>query len=261
MSEIDVEEIVAGLRQQVAERRLAGDYPVGLEQQLESEFQGMMRAIDRNEIGTETLGALVQSVIAAAHEMRIDAATDSRVPGGSTAHHAAGRVVNRHITPLAESVRDLGVSVADALGEVRWLVQAQSAADERQLLDVLSGVMDRLAVIDHLVEPTTDLERRVTQLESDRHHQQPCDRLDDIPSHVATPARRSMSHAGFPSVPGRRTSSSRSSTVPCCAGLDWRLDPTGNFCALYDTSSFTPRLPFGTSSSTEHSADAAATPI
>jgi ubiquinone biosynthesis protein UbiJ len=77
-------------------------------------------------------------------------------------------VVSRHITPLAESVRDLGVSVAEALTEIRRLLQAQSAADERQLLDVLSGVMDRLAVIDHLVELTTNLEQRVAQLESDR---------------------------------------------------------------------------------------------
>ncbi len=171
MPDVDVDEIVATLRERIADRRAAGDYPIGLEQQLESEFQGMLRAIDRHEIDTEKLGALVQSVIVAAHEMRLDAATDSRVPGGSTAHYATARVVSRHITPLAESVRDLGVSVAEALDEVRRLVQAQSAADERQLLDVLAGVMDRLAVIDHLVELTTDLERRVTQLESDRREQ------------------------------------------------------------------------------------------
>ena len=171
MPDVDVDEVVAAINERIAARRAAGDYPIGLEQQLESEFQGMMRAIDRHEIDTETLRSLVQSVIVAAHEMRLETATDSRLPGGAAAHQAAGRIVSRHITPLAESVRDLGVSVASALDEVRRLVQAQSAADERQLLDVLSGVMDRLAVIDHLVELTTDLERRVAQLESDRRGQ------------------------------------------------------------------------------------------
>ena len=171
MPDVDVDQIVATLKERIADRRAAGDYPIGLEQQLESEFQQMMRAIDRHEIETEKLGNLVQSVIVAAHDMRLEAATDSRVRGGSAAHHAAGRVVSRHITPLAESVRDLGVSVAEALDEVRRLLQAQSAADERQLLDVLSGVMDRLSVFDHLVEITTDIERRVTQLESDRREQ------------------------------------------------------------------------------------------
>lgn len=171
MPDVDVDEIVAALQQRITERRAAGDYPIGLEQQLEAEFHGMMRAIDRHEIDTVLLGRLIQSVVVAAHEMRLDAGTESRVPGGSTAHHAAGRIVSRHITPLAESVRDLGVSVAEVLAEVRRLFDAQSAADERQLLDVLSGVMDRLAVIDHLVELTTDLERRVTLLESDRSEQ------------------------------------------------------------------------------------------
>ena len=171
MPDVDVDEVVAALNQRISDRRAAGDYPIGMEQQLESEFQGMMRAIDRHEIDTEPLRTLVQAVVVAAHEMRLDTATDSRVPGGSASHHAAGRLVSRHITPLAESVRDLGVSVASALDEVRRLVQAQSAADERQLLDVISGVMDRLAVVDHLVELTTDLERRVTQLESDRREQ------------------------------------------------------------------------------------------
>lgn len=171
MPDVDVDQIVVTLKERVAARRAGGDYPIGLEQQLESEFQGMMRAIDRHEIDTEQLGTLVQSVIVAAHEMRLGAATDSRVPGGSTAHQAAGRMVSRHITPLAESVRDLGVSIAEALTEMRRLLQAQSAADERQLLDVLSGVMDRLAVIDHLIELTGDLERRVTQMESVSHNQ------------------------------------------------------------------------------------------
>jgi hypothetical protein len=171
MPDVDVDEVVAGINRRIDLRRAAGDYPIGMEQQLEFEFQGMMRAIDRHEIDTEALRALVQSVIVAAHDMRLDTATDSRIPGGAAAHQVAGRIVSRHITPLAESVRDLGVSVAMALDEVRRLVQAQSGADERQLLDVLSSVMDRLAVIDHLVELTTDLERRMTQLESDRRKQ------------------------------------------------------------------------------------------
>ena len=164
--DVDVEQIVATLKERVAERRAQGDYPIGLEQQLQFEFQGMMRAVDRHEIATGELETLVQLVIVAAHEMHLDAPSNSRVPGGSSVHQVAGRIVRRRITPLAESVRDLGVSVAEALTEVRRLLEAQSAADERQLLDVLSGVTDRLAVIDHLVELTTDLERRVAHLES-----------------------------------------------------------------------------------------------
>lgn len=168
MSGIEVETIVAGLRQRITERRLAGDYPLGLERQLESEFQGMMRAIDRHEIDTSHLHGLVDDVRTAAQDVRVVGGTDSRVPGGSAAHGAMGRVVQRHVQPVAESVRELGTSVADALVETRRLFQAQSAADERQLLDAIAGVLDRLAVLDHLVEITLDLEARVAHLESER---------------------------------------------------------------------------------------------
>ena len=168
MPDVDVDEIVAELRERIAVRRAAGEYPIGLEQQLESEFQWMMRAIDRHEIDTDRLGTMVDAVAAAANGMPVAAETTSRLPGGSAAHHVAGNVVRRHVNPLADSVRSLGESVADALEEIRRLFVAQSAADERQLHDVIAGVMDRLAVIDHLVELTTDLERRVAELESGR---------------------------------------------------------------------------------------------
>jgi ubiquinone biosynthesis protein UbiJ len=168
MSDVDIESVVAALQERVDARRLAGDYPIGMELQLESEFEGMMRAIDRHEIDTGALARLVQAVVVAAHDMKLDAEADSRVPGGSSVHLTIGRVVKRQINPLAESVRDLGMSVAEALGEMRRLFEAQSSADERQLLDAISGVLDRLAVIDHLVQITIDLEQRIVRLESER---------------------------------------------------------------------------------------------
>jgi ubiquinone biosynthesis protein UbiJ len=157
------------LRERVAARRRVGDYPIGLEQELESEFHGMLRAIDRHEVDTSRLAEITQSVTVAAHAMNLDPGTDSRIPGGSAAHQAMSRVVRRHTAPLAESVRDLGVTVAEALQEVVRLVAAQNTADERQLHDAVAGVLDRLAVIDHLTELTADLERRLDVLERERH--------------------------------------------------------------------------------------------
>jgi hypothetical protein len=165
MSEIDVDAIVEELRGRIAARRVAGDYPIGLEHELEAEFAGMLRGIDRHEVDTVRLQELVQSVRVAAHDMQLDPPTGSRVPGGSSAHVAMGRMVRRHTGPLAESVRDLGISVAEALDEVRRVVHAQNTADERQLHDAVAGVLDRLAVIDHLTELTADLERRIVALE------------------------------------------------------------------------------------------------
>ena len=168
MSDINIDEVVASLQRRIVERRLAGEYPVGLELQLESEFAGMLRSIDRHEIDTDQLAGLVQGVVVAAHDMHLDGSDESRLPGGSAAHRAVSRIVQRQTNPLAESIRDLGVSIADALWEVRRLMEAQRSADERQLLDAISGVLDRLAVLDHLVAIVSELEQRLILLESER---------------------------------------------------------------------------------------------
>jgi hypothetical protein len=165
LSHVDLQEILAQLNASIAARRLSGDYPEGLEQQLEAEFDAMMKAINRDEIDTEQLSALVDVVRTAVHGVGYEVGTGSRVPGGAILHKSAARVVQRQTGPLAESVRTLGLTVADALTETLHLLEAQRSADERQLLDVISGVLDRLAVLDHLVEIARDLESRVAVLE------------------------------------------------------------------------------------------------
>jgi hypothetical protein len=166
VANIDIETVVSELRERIAARRLAGDYPEGLEEELESEFRGMMRAVDRSEVDTSLLHDRVEEVNSASHRINSDVGLDSRVPGGSAAHAAIGRIVQRHTGPLAESVRGLGFATASALDESRRLFEAQNSADQRQLHDALAGVFDRLAVIDHLSEIVRDLEQRVAQLEN-----------------------------------------------------------------------------------------------
>jgi hypothetical protein len=166
VTSVDLEAILESLTARIAERRAAGDYPEGLEQQLESEFAGMLRAIERHEIDTDRLDELVVATGDSNREIHSEVATTSRVPGGALIHELTGRFVRRHTDNLAATVRTFGFTVQDALHETRRLFDAQRSADERQLLDALSGVLDRLAVLDHLVEIARDLESRVSALES-----------------------------------------------------------------------------------------------
>jgi hypothetical protein len=166
VSSVDLEAILESLTARIAERRAAGDYPEGLEQQLESEFTTMLRAIERHEIDTTRLEELVAEMGEATHGVHSQPASTSRIPGGALIHDLTGRVVQRHTDELAATVRTFGWTVHTALHETRRLFDAQRSADERQLLDVLSGVLDRLAVLDHLVEIARDLEARVGRLES-----------------------------------------------------------------------------------------------
>jgi hypothetical protein len=167
MSNVDLDVVLDELRAKITERRRLGQYPEGMEQQLESEFAHMMRAIHRDEVDTTRLNHLVEAVGHSVHAVdAVVPAPDSRYPGGSAVHSATARMVQRHTGQLASSVREFGGAVTSALDETRRLVEAQRSADERQLLDAISGVLDRLAVLDHLVEIARDLDDRMAAIEA-----------------------------------------------------------------------------------------------
>ena len=166
MDQIDIDQLISGLKQRVEERRQSGDYPLGLEEQLEAEFKIIMAAVRRDEIDTSELGRRVKSVEHANAAIHSSAESASRLPGGSLVHRVVGRMVRRHTSALEVSTRALGIEVARALHEVHHMIDVQREADERQLHDILGSVMDRLAVIDHLAASVVRLEARVQELET-----------------------------------------------------------------------------------------------
>lgn len=167
MEDVDIDELITSLQQRVAERRRAGDYPPGLEEQLEAEFDQIMKAVHRHELDTGELHRRLTVVAQAAANVTAEPPLDSRLPGGGTVHAAAARVVRRHTATLADTVRGLGNEVTNALLEVQRLFEAQRSADERQLDEVIASMLDRLAVLDHVADAVVLLEQRVAALEAD----------------------------------------------------------------------------------------------
>jgi hypothetical protein len=165
VEEPDIAALVAELQARVARRRADGDYPPGMEAQLEAEFERVVRGAIRDETDTAELGRLVAAVGLSAAGINAEPDLGSRVPGGALFHRSAARVVGRHTRHLAAGVRVLADDVAASLREVERVAAAQRSADERQLLDVLAAVLDRLAVLDHIGAALLDLERRVGIIE------------------------------------------------------------------------------------------------
>ncbi len=165
MDAVDIEQLVEQMQAEVAQRRANGSYPPGLEAQLEAEFETIMAAVHRGELNTSELGRRVKSVEHSLGALGGDISLSSKVPGGASVHRAAGRVVGRHTSPLADQVRNLGTDIARALHEVHHLIEVQKAADERQLNDVVAALFDRVAILDHVADAMVNLERRVAELE------------------------------------------------------------------------------------------------
>jgi len=163
--DIAVEEIVEKLRRQIAQRRSDGDYPLGLEAELEAEFDGVLAAMRRHEVGTSALVERVTALRTQVDEIGVGTATTSNIPGGALIHKVVGRVVGRQTNGLAADVRLAGHEAAAAMAEVIRLFDAQRQADERQLVEVVSSVIDRLAVIDQLISAVNQIERRLDAIE------------------------------------------------------------------------------------------------
>lgn len=163
--DIDIDDIMTQLQRRVTERRDNGDYPVGLEAQLESEFEAIMRSVHRHEVGTDQLGRLIHGVERSVAAVNASATTTSRIPGGSSVHAGASRLITRHTSQLADTVRLLGGDISSALHEVQRLLDQQRDADERQLRQVVHSLFDRIAVLDHLAESVMALEQRIDTLE------------------------------------------------------------------------------------------------
>lgn len=166
MEAIDIDAIISDLKARVVDRRATGDYPVGLEEQLEAEFKVIMAAVHRDDMNTTELGRRVKQVEVAVAAVRAHGDTTSRMPGGGALHSTTARLVGRHTGMIAETVRALGYDIAVSLHEIHHLFDLQGQADERQLNEVLASVTDRLAVLDHVADSLVLLEQRVAALES-----------------------------------------------------------------------------------------------
>ena len=159
--ELDNDDLVAVLKQRVANRRSNGDYPPGLEEQLEAEFAAIMKAVHRHEFDSTLLEHRVNAFDHATRAIGSGVPeARSRIPGGRLLHRLAGKFVRRHISHLAEEVRRSNETATAALDEIRAMFALQRSVDERQMLEVIGALMDRMAVVDHLADAVIELERR-----------------------------------------------------------------------------------------------------
>ena len=158
----DVDSLLANIREQVRLRRLNGDYPPGLEEELEAEFRGIVNQERRDWSGVRRrLEERVDAVHRAFGEVNGLGPTQSRIPGGSLLHRLVRKTVARQTTSLAFQVRHASAELVELVSLIAELQMSQEDADRRLVAHLSKSVLDRLAVVDHLAILVRDLERRV----------------------------------------------------------------------------------------------------
>ena len=155
------ESIITELQKRVRERRAAGDYPLGLEAQLQEEFKNVLETTHRGHRSINHLESRMRMVRESITQVKGVAVVKSRIPGGSLFHRFIRRLIRRHVSQLANETRIALKRIESVLQEFETLIKQQQSNDERLLNQTLSGVLDKLAVVDTLSEMVVELESRV----------------------------------------------------------------------------------------------------
>ena len=153
----DLEALLEQIRQRVEARRKAGEYPAGLEEELEGHFRRIVdtRVQDLSEL-KERLDSL-QNLAFQASRISLD----SDRPGGSFFHRAVAKLVSRQVQGALDQVREFSVAIQRALDEF-YSVLHEPPAHHALLLGYADSVLERLMRHERRVD---SLEKQVLRLE------------------------------------------------------------------------------------------------
>ena len=165
-SQIQISELLQRIHSQIEERRAAGLYPPGLEQQLENEFAEIMSSTNRRYFASNDLQVQLRHLEEAFGRLSGHTSTDSKIPGVSLVHRLFRKLTKRQVLGLTAQVRDVESLIVVVLKMLGEFAESQEAADSRVVRELSQHVLDRVAVVDHLAILTTELEARVRTLES-----------------------------------------------------------------------------------------------
>lgn len=164
-----IDPLIEELRSRVAQRREAGFYPEGLEEELDAHFR---RIVAHRRVSSD-LSSLRRSLEAL--EVRGSFSPDriplaTSVPGGERIHRTVSRVVARQTQGILEQVQEFADVVRQALGKVADALDDPYGHVHTDLVGQLDALWERLASWERgpvdSAAAVADLRRRVEGLEA-----------------------------------------------------------------------------------------------
>ena len=166
LENIDIDLILATIRDEVARRRADGSYPPGLENQLEAEFNHILSLTHRGDSSRdEDVALLVMQLRQNLRDLSGLTPATSRIPGGAIFHRIVRRLIARHTMGLAAQTKAADETIARIIELFAAEMTGREDADKRMVAALSKHVLDRVAVVDHLVMTVTELESKVRALE------------------------------------------------------------------------------------------------
>lgn len=140
--EVDLDALLVQIRQRADERRRSGEYPPGLEHDLDVHFRHI---VEHRPV--RDLDSLHRAMASFESGLTFDPAsipTGSRVPGGELLHRAVSKAVTRQAGWLAQQLQDFAESVRVVLWKMVETLDSPTHV-HAELTAELDAVLDRLA--------------------------------------------------------------------------------------------------------------------
>lgn len=164
----DVDELVVQLRERVQERRRAGAYPPGLEQDLEAHFRRI--AAHRSDPNLDDVRSALERLGSRMHFTPERIRFDSNLPGGDRFHKAMARFQARQTAGVLEQVQEFADSVRDVLAAMVHAFEDPRSHVHADLVGQIDAVLERVQSYERgpvdSAAAVGDLRHRVEQLEA-----------------------------------------------------------------------------------------------
>jgi O-antigen chain-terminating methyltransferase len=143
-----VDELVAALRARVADREASGEYPEGLEDDLDAHFHRIVshrlgRSYDHLH---EALDVVHDAGDLGMHRFSLE----SGLPGGNIVHKVIGKVVSRQSQGTLQQVKGFAEAVESALRVLVANAEEPAQHAHLELLSYLDSIDERLTALEHL---------------------------------------------------------------------------------------------------------------
>ena len=164
-----IDPLIDELRNRVAERRKAGFYPEGLEEDLDAHFRRIVSHRRSADLTSLRAALNVLEVRGAFSPDRIQLTT-SAVPGGEQVHRLVSKVVARQTQGILEQVQEFNDMVREALGRIADALEDPYGHTHGDVVGQLDAIWERLAAWERgpvdSAAAVADLRRRVEALEA-----------------------------------------------------------------------------------------------
>ena len=162
----EIKEILSEINRTIELRRIAGDYPPGLEQQLEREFAEIISLTNRRYFSNVELESQIDELQNLFTLLSGQTSVRSRIPGATLLHRLSKFMTKRQILGLTEQIRRVEFQTLVVLRSLAQFAKTQEDTDARLVRELSQHVLDRISVVDHLSIVVTELESRLIAIEN-----------------------------------------------------------------------------------------------